>query len=219
MVLAFRLADPLWLFAMAWKQVLDQVQEPFGPRIKALTAALSSPCWEIDLGDRTLFCGVVMKIDGDWMDARLFKFTPYQGFCDTEESKGCKLFIPQLDSRPVNLYAGAHFTCVGACKKPKEDIRILADNAAIGARADFAPDMSWGFVHQFSGSFSGWSQAVQWLEKSEFDFGAGQQIEIDADAGIGEVWAQQDGHAILRCPISHLGNWNPSEHQGAGCGQ
>ncbi|CAK9027622.1 unnamed protein product [Durusdinium trenchii] len=166
---------------------LASISAPFGPRLRDLSEALHSPSWSIALGDRTLLSAEALDIQGDEVVARLFRFVPGQGFVDSGDDYISKLRLPRLGDRPINLFTGAHFTCVGLVVNCTKDMLEFSEGVALGIRPEFVPDMAWSFLHQFAGAFSGWKQAVQWLGKSGTNFVLGQQVSVDAAT---EVLAQ-----------------------------
>ncbi|CAK9027740.1 unnamed protein product, partial [Durusdinium trenchii] len=159
---------------------LASISAPFGPRLRDLSEALHSPSWSIALGDRTLLSAEALDIQGDEVVARLFRFVPGQGFVDSGDDYISKLRLPRLGDRPINLFTGAHFTCVGLVVNCTKDMLEFSEGVALGIRPEFVPDMAWSFLHQFAGAFSGWKQAVQWLGKSGTNFVLGQQVSVDA---------------------------------------
>lgn len=191
---------------------LASISAPFGPRLRDLSEALHSPSWSIALGDRTLLSAEALDIQGDEVVARLFRFVPGQGFVDSGDDYISKLRLPRLGDRPINLFTGAHFTCVGLVVNCTKDMLEFSEGVALGIRPEFVPDMAWSFLHQFAGAFSGWKQAVQWLGKSGTNFVLGQQVSVDAATEVSSVWEAHFGEPSLVCPVPPFGSWNPCDH-------
>ena len=156
---------------------LTTVEEPFRSRMTAFLDAARHEGLFRRFGDELMCVGEAVGICGNVIDTKLFKFFPGKGWCldDACESR-YSISIPDLEKRPTNFFVGAHFVCKGMVSHGGCSNTVHFDtNVAICTRPTFDADMTWSVIHLFSG----WGQAMAWINTSDLAVNIGQQLDID----------------------------------------
>lgn len=143
----------------------------------------------------------------------LFKFTPGQGFALNDVGTSLtEVFIPSLSLRPINMFVGAYFICLGKTLPSERSNCIVFDQqASVCPRPEHCQELSWSVLHQFAGAVAGWHQAITGLSKSALQVNFTQQVEVDASAEVAQLWTAKSGQQVLTSPISPFVPWSPKD--------
>lgn len=98
-----------------------------------------------------------------------------------------------------------------------EDKEIWLDTATVSFRPELIREMEWTSLHLYAGAFSGWSQALHWLNDSQDFLLKGPEISVDIDSMVMQIWSLKNHKAVTHTPIGHDVPWHPSEQIGI-CG-
>ena len=152
---------------------------------------------------------------GDMVTIGIFPFKPSVGF-DRGISLDTKMTVkvPHLAARSISLSTGVHILCAGtpACSQP--EFIEFEDDAIITFRSEFDRLMPWNMFHSFSGAFSGWAQAADFLDRTEAAFCLGQEFELDIDEQVMQLWSVKHSLMPLKCPIHWSTPWPSQRHVG-----
>lgn len=171
--------------------------------------------WRLKSDTKVIVVGEVESVEGDYIKMGLLPFTPAQGFGPAADpAHRVVVRTPFLGQRSICLSEGVRVTCAGETICNKDDFIEFKDEATITFRADFDRDMPCSMIHCFSGAYSGWSQAAEFLDKTASSFCLHQQFEIDLNEQAMELWSVKHGQQPFRCPIHWSTAWPSAKHVG-----
>ena len=199
--------------------LVDQIlEDPLKSRMRSLFAGLQSPTMFPCFGDFHCCTGDVLEIGQHWIDAAMYRFVPGEGFVSNGDDDGLvRLHVQDIAARSIHLVKGVQIVCAGNLRRLKDMKEAWFENAAISFRPELLLEMPWSALHFYAGSFAGWGQALNWLSKTQPFVLKGQELAVDHDDTVMQLWSVKHGAQVLRAPISFRTAWTPSECVGI-CG-
>ena len=206
-----------WFDDNIQSRVLDmihkKIEEPWRSKLIDLVEALGSSDFIIRFSGLGLFQGKVVSCNENSLVICPHRFIPGVGF--EEGPNECwDLHIPRLNDRAVRVSEGISFTFFGGIGSENGTSLSLAEDVCIIPAARWVRTSPMNLFHLFSGSFGGWSQAIECLLKDPLFPPLGQQVCIDSDPVTMGLWSQQVGRPHHLGRTSHLLPWNPASHLG-----
>ena len=166
------------------------------------------------VGARTVMAGNLLSFCNDWLEIEALWYVPGIGFQPHEDKQDFRIYMDGVCARHIHLARGIQLVCTGERVLSTDSAAISLRNARICFRPEVALSMPWDAVHMFSGAFGGWHQALNWLDKQGQSICVGQEIFLDQDPRVMEVWSLKFG-----TPFQHLQGtkniaWTPAKAAG-----
>ena len=193
---------------------LETLHDPYRLRMSDLLGSLSTTSSLLRI--REMFCcaGVVENFDQHSITLDLLDFTPGHGFCTSSaSSKSVVVHVHDVGHRSIHLHPGMEVVVCGLpLYPPKDSDWHFQDNAIVCPRPHLDSSSAFNYVHMFSGSYSGWSQAATWIAKANIGQTTGQQLSIDSDDTVIQLWSLKHNTRPFRSPVLPQFVWTPSDH-------
>ena len=122
--------------------------------------------------------------------------------------------IPGLGERSIHTAPGVQVVCAGKPISWDEHRYEIDHKVVVTFRPEISDAMPCNFLHLFSGSFGGWSQAASFLHHADKVFSLGQEISVDSDETVTQIWSAQAGIAHFRGPVAYNTQWSPAQKVG-----
>ena len=159
--------------------------------------------------DLLMLTGAVTQIVDTKVQATLLPFKAYRGFVEKDYSATYEIYLPDLPQRSTGIQKGCLITCIGEgtfCHSNREI--FFNEGANILFRPDFSEDFGWDALRLFSGAFCGWSQALNWLQKTPLGIKVSSEIFVDNDQDIMDTWAEKHKTCVYTLPFKKVPIWN-----------
>ena len=174
-------------------------------RCAMLTQAIQDGPY-LRVGPNVHMCGEVLSMQDEMVKLRLIPFKVCLGFDLSETAGEFNLWIPNLRTRSIRLAQGCVIMCISEASIKGNDI-FCSMEAKLLYRPEIASDLPWHVSHLFSGSFCGWSQAVQWLSDSTVDFRVNKELFVDHSNAVMSAWQKNHQAPMLVGPIKAEQEW------------
>ncbi|CAK9116017.1 unnamed protein product [Durusdinium trenchii] len=188
-------------------------QDPLRKDVRMMFSGLT-PGFMPTVGARTVMAGNLLSFCNDWLEIEALWYVPGIGFQPHGDKQDFRIYMDGVCARHIHLARGIQLVCTGERVLSTDSAAISLKNARICFRPEVALSMPWDAVHLFSGAFGGWHQALKWLDKQEQSICVGQEIFLDQDPRVMEVWSLKFG-----TPFQHLQGtkniaWTPAKAAG-----
>ena len=191
------------------------VNDPLKADLVSLFSGLDDSGPTLTLGSRILTAGEVELVVGDFVTLGVFPFRPSVGFdCGQSLESKLKVKIPHLADRSISLSPGVHILCAGTPSCNQLDYIEYEDDVVITFRPEFDKLMPWNLFHSFAGAYSGWAQAAEFLDRNETAFCLGQEVELDINEQVMQLWSVKHASKPRVCPIHWSEPWPSQKHVG-----
>ena len=191
------------------------LQDPLKAELRSLLHNVSTAGPHLALDDRIVLGGEVVSVLQEELVLALFPFKPVRGFeAAPSDEKMMRVKIPGLGERSIHTVPGFQVMCAGKPVFWNDMVYEFDSKVAVTFRPEISDAMPWNFLHLFSGSFGGWSQAASFLQKADLGFSLGQEISVDSDETVMQIWSAQAGSVHLRGPLAHDTKWSPAQKIG-----
>ena len=182
------------------EDLLSDLQKHAKPLVRSLFSGLQEGAYPM-VGSRTAVAGGVISYGDDWVDLMAMWFVPGSGFVPPKNDMPTRVRIHDILHRNLHLCPGAQIVCIGDKELGSHEHELFLHDAKICFRPDFDPALPWDCLRNFCGGFSGWSQALRWLDHSR-EICLGQEIFVDWDPQIMKIWSIKHGlpHRLLPLP-------------------
>ena len=191
------------------------LQDPLKVELRSILHNVSTAGPHLALDDRIVLGGEVVSVLQEELVLAIFPFKPMRGFeaapCD---EKMVRVKIPGLGDRSIHTVPGVQIMCAGKPLFWDDMVYEFGANVAVTFRPEISDAMPWNFLHLFSGSFGGWSQAASFLQRADQGFSLGQEIFVDNDETVMQIWSAQAGCKHLRGPLAYDTKWSPASKIG-----
>ena len=193
---------------MAWASLVP----PFDQKVRSFLDSVSRPASLIRVMGGFCCAGTILECGENSVKLTLLDFVPCHGFQECSKCpKVITVHIKDLHRRSLHLSLGCEIVCCGSPISPcSNDHWFFGDDTIVLPRPTLDEDLSFHFVHFFSGAFAGWEQGVKWCSDANFGFALGQQLSIDQDEITMAVWKEKHGSSPLIGPVVPQFCWNPS---------
>ena len=181
--------------------------------IRGLFAGLT-PGFLPMVGSRTFVVGDVTDFGTDWLQVMAHWFVPGAGFSRPVEDKCIKICFHDVCRRGLHVCPGIQVMCTGLQTSKTTDDAVVLDHATIGFRPEYSAALPWDAVHFFSGTFCGWSQGLHYVDGT---ICLGQEVYIDHDVGVMELWSVKNQANFRPLPLQRGTSWSPARRVGL-CG-
>ncbi|CAK8997646.1 unnamed protein product, partial [Durusdinium trenchii] len=198
------------------EDLLSDLQKHAKPLVRSLFSGLQEGAYPM-VGSRTAVAGGVISYGDDWVDLMAMWFVPGSGFVPPKNDMPTRVRIHDILHRNLHLCPGAQIVCIGDKELGSHEHELFLHDAKICFRPDFDPALPWDCLHNFCGGFSGWSQALRWLDHSR-EICLGQEIFVDWDPQIMKIWSIKHGLPHRLLPLPSREAWCPAKLVGlCGC--
>ena len=185
--------------------------DPLKAELRSILHNVSTAGPHLALDDRIVLGGEVVSALQEELVLALFPFKPTLGFeaapCD---EKMVRVRIPGLGDRSIHTVPGVQIMCAGKPLSWNDMVYEFDSHVAVTFRPENSDAMPWNFLHLFSGSFGGWSQAASFLQRADQGFSLGQEVFVDNDETVMQIWSAQAGSRHFRGPLAHNTKWSPA---------
>lgn len=197
----------------------DILHDPLRSKLKGLFTGVSETTFLPRSGERHVCAGDIVQSGDSWLDIAALQFIPGTGFaCCHDADHIIKVHLESPAKRSIRLSVGVQVLCAGVLTRQCPGKEIWLEDATISFRPEFVKEMEWTTLHLYAGAFSGWSQAMHWLHDTQEFVLNGQEIFIDVDDMVMQVWSLKNHAAVLSTPIAFDVAWVPSDRIGV-CGR
>ena len=191
------------------------LHDPFSLQMKSLLETISTTSSLLRIRDLVCFAGTLGDCELDMLNLTLMNFSPGKGFVTVQDfPKTIQVKIPGVLDRAFRFIPDMQIVCCGKITMFDDHEMCLASDAIVCPRPSFDHDLALNFMHVFAGSFSGWSQAANWLGRANVGHAIGQQIYIDCDQTVMELWSAKHMTRPYKAPVPPQRTWNPAAHVG-----
>ena len=112
---------------------------------------------------------------------------------------GASIRVPGLNNCYPLVCSGEKILLAGILKSISEDGTTI--ELQKGATIVHYPELHWNVLHLFSGGYSGWSQAAEWLETADVGFIADRQLFLDWDPTVVKTCALNHSALVVKAPL------------------
>ena len=196
--------------------VADSIlHDPLRSAAKSLLINATTAGPHLVLDDRIVLCGEVVSALQEELVLAILLFMPFRGFeAASGAEKMVQVKIPGLGDRTIHCAAGVQVMCAGKPVFWDENRYEFDQQVVMTFKPEFSEAMPWNFLHLFYGSFAGWSQAASFLHKADNVFSLGQEISVDNDETVMQIWSARAGSVHLRSPVTFDTPWSPAQQVG-----
>ncbi|CAK8995586.1 Hypothetical protein (Fragment) [Durusdinium trenchii] len=186
----------------------DILHDPLRSKLKGLFTGVSETTFLPRSGERHVCAGDIVQSGDSWLDIAALQFIPGTGFaCCHDADHIIKVHLESPAKRSIRLSVGVQVLCAGVLTRQCPGKEIWLEDATISFRPEFVKEMEWTTLHLYAGAFSGWSQAMHWLHDTQEFVLNGQEIFIDVDDMVMQVWSLKNHAAVLSTPIAFDVAW------------
>ena len=208
---------------MAVKAALDLadqiLHDPLRTHLRGVFCELQSPTYFPKFGAKHCCTGDVIVVEKQFLELAMHLFTPGEGSASHfEQDPVIKLHVSDLSQRSMHFTKGVQIICAGTLAKKEGTTDVWFEDAAMCFRPELVKEMPWSALHMYSGSFSGWSQAMGWMSRSQQFMIKGQEVAVDCDDLVMKLWTTKHQAVTLRTPIEPSMACTPAEFVGI-CGR
>ena len=183
--------------------VADSIlRDPLGTSVKTLLVNATTPGPDLVLDDRFVLCGEVVSAMQEELVLAILPFTPFRGFeAASGEEKMVQVMIPELGARSIHC-AGVQVICAGKPVFWNESRYEFDRQVVMTFKPEFKDLTPRSFLQLFCGSFAGWSQAASFLHSADNTFSLGQELSVDNDETVMQIWSARAGSMHFSSPVA-----------------
>ena len=158
--------------------------------------------WKV--GQRTMVAMLVDKVSQDWIHGSLCSLhhrigLHWEGLLTADAS----VHVPGLNHCYPLVCTGEKIFIAGIPRSVSDDglTLELQRGGTVVHYPEVASELHWNMLHLFSGGFSGWSQAAEWLETAEVGFVVDRQVFLDWDPSVVKTCAMNHTALVVKAPL------------------
>lgn len=168
----------------------SNLKPPWSSKLRSFLCDIPTP---VDLWKQSLNVtsfGVVIEVLPQQILIDSVDFIPFTGLQSGDFSKIVTLFFEdcQLPQVPVGTTIGF---ADGVVKSMQPLVVTLNQASKLWFIPELQPEMEWQACHLFSGSFEGWSKALEWCCLKKI-FRVRHSFSIDCDQEVMRMWSLQN---------------------------
>ena len=113
-------------------------------------------------GSAVILVGMVEEVLNETVKIRPMCFEPWQGFIP-QECNSLQAVIPDLRNRAIKLNIGGDILLYGSSTSAGDpSVMTFSKDVLVLHRSKFEAQLPYNLLHLFSGSYCGWSRAMEW---------------------------------------------------------
>ena len=166
-----------------------KIEDPWRSRLVDLVGALGTSDFMVRFSGLCLLQGKVVSLEGNIVKLHPHLFRPGLGFVEMPH-EFWDIHVPHLSSRAIRVCEGDSFTFFGRIESESGSVFHLAEEVCVIPASKWDWESPVNSFHLFSGSFGGWSQAIESICEDASFPPLGQQVCIDSDPVTLDLWSQ-----------------------------
>ena len=195
------------------EMIRTKIETPWKHSLEEMFTSFSSAGTFVRIAGKVLFQGVVCDTSGSTVWMRLKAFSPGEGFSVLNDDVW-EISVEDLDSRDQRWHPGDTLSIYGMGVERGSNCLDMSRDAIVLVVPTWDIHDSITAIHLFSGSFCGWSQALDAIGKKDISQPVGQQYFIDSDPRTMQNWSHQFVQQVHYGPTQPAQCWCPSPHVG-----
>ena len=174
-----------------------------------------SSCTSLRRGCSVIAGGKVLEVLNETIKLQSFSFIPWKGFAPQVDPEQTLVVIPRLRHRSFRVTVGQDIIIFGELNQITVDPALtFQEDVLLICRTSLEEKLPMNALHMFSGSYCGWSRALDWIGHQLEDIPLGTQTFVDADPSVMTAWTKQHQQDCYHGPTSSEAKWDPSEKIG-----
>ena len=191
----------------------DILSDPLKAKFRTIWSGFSDGVEVVRSADRLRFTGVIDFIDLPQIGVTPFRFHHACGFQPADAVQPLVVSFPEVTPCLATMCPGDTITCHGLAKLFDAKIHFMND-VIICRWPQMVAEMPWNAIHLFSGGYMGWSRALSWLGKKKPECMCSQQVFVDADPMVMNIWNETFSQEHILGPIDSHASWKASPFLG-----
>ena len=195
------------------EMIRSKIDDPWKHSLEELFISFGSAGPFVRIAGKVLFQGEVRDVSGSSLWVRPRSFSPGKGFGFSGEGTW-EIVVPDLSSRDWHFQQGDVVTFFGGLVQTYPNRFDMTKDTIIANVPVWEPRSPISAIHMFSGSFCGWSQALEAICRFEPFHDVAQQFYVDSDPRTMQNWANQFEKPVHFGSTAPEHPWCPSSHVG-----